>query len=238
MKPIIGITASHTREKKNLLNDSYVRAVLHAGGLPVILPAVLPDEDFAELRSRLDGILLSGGADVDPVQFHGLPHPEVSGIDPDRDRIEVGLARLAVDSDWPLLAICRGIQVLNVALGGSLYTHIPDQLPGAIKHNYDSSGQRALKAHTVDVAAGSRLADVLGLTHTGVNSFHHQGICDLASGLAPVAWTPDGLVEAVELPEMNSDHRFGIGVQWHPEDMVDDPAMQRLFAAFVRAAQG
>jgi putative glutamine amidotransferase len=181
----------------------------------------------------LDGILLPGGGDISIERFGGEFHPRIDRGDPDRDAIEIALLRNATESGKPFLGICRGFQMVNVALGGTLYTHIQDQMPGAIKHDYDSVTERKLFAHSVKVEQTTHLANVLGEIKLNVNSLHHQGIKDLAPALRPAAYAPDGLVEAVELPE----HPFGMAVQWHPEWLLEQPVMQRLFRAFVDAAK-
>jgi putative glutamine amidotransferase len=237
MKPLIGITASYGSDQKNVLSDSYVRAILRAGGMPVLLPKLLGSSAAPAapqtLLEKLDGVLFSGGADVDPALFNGVPHPKVYGVDADRDRLEMELARAAAQTGRPFLAICRGIQIVNVAMGGTLYTDIPDQLPGALVHSHDWANERDREAHVVDIDPASKLADILGTARTGTNSFHHQGILKTAPGLKTIASTADGLTEAVELP----GHPFGIGVQWHPEEMPEDAVMPLLFAAFVRACE-
>jgi putative glutamine amidotransferase len=212
--------------------EAYMQAVLKAGGLPVIIPVAVSPIELDGLRQRLDGLLLTGGADVNPLRFNGKPHPKVYGIDEQRDEVEINLVRLAASTSWPFLGICRGIQVINVALGGTLFTDIADQLPDALKHDYDSTTERALEAHPVQLVTGSALAHILGGPSVRVNSLHHQGIQDIAAGLRPIGTTSDHLVEAVELP----GHPFGLGVQWHPEAMPDSPQMQALFRAFIEAA--
>jgi putative glutamine amidotransferase len=211
------------------VSESYLNAVANAGGLPVIIPLILSNAQLDELLPRLDGILFPGGGDIDPQLFDGTPHSEVYGIDPERDRVELHLARRAAEQDKPFFGICRGIQVINVALGGSLYTHIADQLPRALRHAWYPDIPREHLAHTVRVQGGTRLAAALGKAEVQTNSLHHQGVERPAPGLTPVAWAPDGLVEAVELP----GHRFGLGVQWHPENLQAYPEMRDLFRAFV-----
>ncbi len=234
--PLIGITTSRERAKHNIpvtgVSHAYVQAVVRAGGMPVLIPSTVLESDWAHLRQRLDGLLLSGGGDLDPAHFNGESHPRLYGIEPERDRLELELARLAVESGWSLLGICRGAQVLNVAQGGTLYTHIADQHPNALRHDYFPDVRRDYLAHPVRVEAQCRLASILGETTLPVNSLHHQGIQQLAPGLVACAWAPDGLVEAIELPS----HPFAVGVQWHPEWLPDAPAMQALFKAFVQAA--
>lgn len=234
--PLIGITTSRKSVKPDgiqvYLNDAYIQAVLEVGGLPVLIPAGLPEGTLAEMLPRLDGVLLSGGGDVDPALFAGQPHPKVYGVDPTRDELEISLVRLAVKDERPILAICRGAQVLNVALGGSLYTHIADQLPGALAHERGSDAPRTRLSHEVEVQAGTRLAAILQPGKVGVNSLHHQGIRDLAPGLKVSATSSDGLVEGAELP----GHPFAVAVQWHPEWLQDHPIQRALFRAFVEAA--
>ena len=232
---LIGITCGmKTQAGKNMVSipEAYMQAVFKAGGLPVIIPETVSAAELDGLRMRLDGLLLTGGADVNPLRFNGKPNPKVYGIDEQRDEVEINLARLAASTGWPFLGICRGIQVINVALGGTLFTDIADQLPDALKHDYDSSTERAREAHPVQLEAGSALARILGGTSVKVNSLHHQGIEKIAADLRPIAEASDHLVEAVELP----GHPFGLGVQWHPEAMPDSPQMQALFRAFVEAA--
>ena len=236
---LIGITCGmKTQAGKNIISipEAYMQAVIKAGALPVIIPETVSTGELEGLRRRLDGLLLTGGADINPLRFNGKLHPKVYGIDEQRDEVEITLAQLAARSGWPFLGICRGIQVINVALGGTLFTDIEEQLPGALKHDYDSTTQRALEAHPVQLESDSELARILssvGGEPVWVNSLHHQGIQDIAKDLRPIASSSDHLVEAVELP----GHPFGLGVQWHPEAMPDSLQMQALFRAFVDAAR-
>lgn len=234
--PVIGLTTYNGENRYGhpiaALTQKYITAVNEAGGVSVLIPSGLNDEALRVLLGRLDGILLTGGGDIAIERFDGETHARVEGVDPDRDAVEISLLQAAVESGKPFLGICRGFQVVNVALGGTLYTHIQDQLPGAIKHDYDSGSQRQLLAHEVHVEKASSLAEILGEPLLQVNSLHHQGAKDLAPALKPAAYAPDGLVEAVELP----GHPFGMAVQWHPEWLTDQPVTQRLFGAFVTAA--
>jgi len=238
--PLIGITTRTLPVPPSLLpsvmvQQSYTNAIIHAGGLPVLIPSDLTENGWSELFKRLDGLLFTGGGDIATELFHGEPHPAVYGIDAPRDATELGLARSAARDGKPFLGICRGLQVANVALGGTLYTHIPDQLPNALVHDYpgaDGIPARTALVHPVRIEEGSRLSTILAEPILNVNSLHHQGIKDVAPGLKAVAYAPDGLVEAVELPE----HPFGIAVQWHPEWLTDQVGIQRLFKAFVDAA--
>ena len=233
---VIGITTGRGVVDGNeiiRLGEVYVQAVLRAGGAPLLLPPVgkLPLET---VLPRLDGLVLTGGGDIDPILFAGKPHPNVYGIDPERDEMEIALVNAAVRLGLPFLAICRGIQVVNVALGGTLYTDISDQLPGALAHPWQKGAPHDYFPHTVNVEMGSRLAKLLGTTaQVQVNSLHHQGIQRLADGLVCTATAPDGLIEAVEV----TGHPFGLAVQWHPEWLPEVAPMQRLFQGLVAAAR-
>lgn len=216
------------------LSDAYLRAVYQAGGLPIMIPLGLAEADLQAILAQVDGVLLPGGGDVDPSYYHDPASDLIQRIDIDRDRVEIAAAQTAVSHQKPLFAICRGHQVLNVALGGTLWADIPSQIPGALPHDFDDVKPRNFAAHLVNVLPDSALAAHMGTTVTAVNSLHHQGIRDLAPGLRAVATAPDGLIEGVEVP----GHPFAIGVQWHPEWLVaDNPAMHRLFQSFVAAAQ-
>jgi putative glutamine amidotransferase len=234
--PIIGLTTYNNKNKYGFpfaaLMHAYIAALTESGGIPVMIPSGLADDTLQSLLGRLDGLLLTGGGDIAIGRFDGQWHRRVEGVDPDRDAIEIALLQAAAESGKPFLGICRGIQVINVALGGNLYTHIPDQFPGALKHDYDSGSERQLLVHEVNVEKSSQLAAILGETGIKVNSLHHQGIKELSPALRPAAYAPDGLVEAVELP----NHPFGMAVQWHPEWLTDQLVTRRLFRAFVEAA--
>ena len=234
--PLIGLTTYNQANKYGYpvaaLMHKYIQVVTGAGGAPVLIPSGLAEAAVLALAHRLDGILFTGGGDIASRRFGGPDHPRVSDVDPARDAVELALAQAAVDLGRPFLGICRGFQVVVVALGGTLYSDIAGQKPGAIKHAYDSGTERELLAHEVKVKAESRLAAILGELVLKVNSLHHQGAKDIAPRLAPAACAPDGLVEAVEL----TGHPFGFAVQWHPEWLTDQPSTQRLFRAFVAAA--
>lgn len=233
--PLIGVTSSTSKNKAGSIlcsvGQAYIHAIQRAGGIPLIIPVGINPSDLKSFTSHLDGILFTGGGDVRPQYFGGENHPKVTGVNPERDRLEFELLKLAFEMDLPLLAICRGFQVLNVGLGGTLYTHIQDQLPDAIKHDWYPDFPRDRIAHTVSVVQESKLHHILGESEVPVNSLHHQGIENLGHRLKPVATAPDGLVEAVEV----MDVRFALGVQWHPECLPDSIPMQRLFKAFVDA---
>lgn len=235
-KPLIGITTRNGKDADGhpltALQHSYVRAILQAGGLPVMIPNIFSEEDIFDLYALLDGILFSGGGDISLQYFNGSSHPRIGEVDETRDFTEIALMRAAVKDGKPVLGICRGAQIMNVALGGSLYTHLYDQLDGVLDHAYPGN-LRTVLVHPVQVDETSRAAEIFGETHLNVNSLHHQGIQELAPTIKPAGHAPDGLVEVIEVP----DHPYAVGVQWHPEWLTDQPAMQRLFHSFVRASQ-
>jgi putative glutamine amidotransferase len=213
----------------HVLYDDYVQAVLASGGLPVLLPTVKPNESRATYVQHLDGLLLPGSpTDVDPACYGEEPHPRLGPINPRRTEFEIALVRLALRRDLPVFGICGGLQVLNVALGGSLYQDIPSQLVKAYKH----SGLPE-RAHSIDIVPGTRLGAILSSQEMRVNSLHHQAVKLPGQDMLVSASARDGVIEAVEIP----GRPFVIGVQWHPERLfAEDEASQRLFSAFVRAA--
>lgn len=236
--PLIGITARSavnpdTGAHMDGVVAAYLRALLQAGAAPLIVPRGLPPEALRGVFQKLDGLLLPGGGDIDPARLHSESHPTVYGIDGARDEMEFTLARWAVEQGKPILGICRGIQVFNAALGGSLYVDLAAQRPGAVRHDTSRDLPFDHLAHGVRVAAGSRLATLFGQAEGSVNSWHHQAVREAAPGLQVTAWADDGLIEAVELP----GHPFALAVQWHPEMMPDRPESGRLFAGLVEAAQ-
>lgn len=236
-KPLIGITTRNGRDGDGhaltVLQHSYINAIVQAAGLPVLIPEILPEEDFLDLYSRLNGILFTGGGDISLEHFNGSAHPKIGEADEARDTTEITLMHAAVNDGKPILGICRGAQVMNVALGGTLYTHIHDQLKGALNHDYPGDLRRVL-VHPVNVDETTRSAEIFGETLLNVNSLHHQGLKDIAPALRVAGHAPDGLVEVVEIP----DHPYAVAVQWHPEWLTDQLPMQRLFKSFVDASGG
>jgi len=216
----------------HILLNAYIDAIVQAGGIPVLIPSQLAERGWNVLYQRLDGIVFSGGGDIAPEYYHGEKHHRVAGIEPLRDTIELNLLRAVVEDGKPFLGICRGIQTVNVGLGGTLYEHLGEQFRGEIDHAYPSTMRTAL-VHDVKIEEGTRIAEVVGEPILKVNSLHHQGLRDVAPGLRVTAYAPDGLVEAVELP----DHPFGLAVQWHPEWLTDQQPTRNLFRAFVGAAE-
>lgn len=194
-----------------------------------MLPTRLDPGDAPELLERFDGLLLMGGGDVDPARYGQERRPEVVGVSTTRDDFEIGLVRAAIARQIPTLAICRGMQVLNVALGGDLNQHLADG--SAVRHRTPDDGY---VTHTVRLAKGSRLAAAVGLDRVESACSHHQTLARLGEGLAPVGWADDDVVEAVE-----NTAGWVVGVQWHPErTAVEDPSQQRLFDAFVQQVAG
>jgi putative glutamine amidotransferase len=234
--PLIGVTMSYTagaETPRAHLNAAYVRAVQDAGGVPIPLPPSLDDRAREILAGHLDALLLTGGGDVDPARYGEAAHPSVMEVSGERDALEIALVRDAIARARPILAICRGIQVLNVALGGSLHQDIPADLDTTIKHLQKEP--RHEPTHAVAVAGGCRLAMLLGARDVQVNSLHHQAVKRVAPGLRPVAWAPDGVIEGLESPDPAA---FVVGVQWHPEELATaDPGARRLFVALVEAAR-
>lgn len=214
-----------------MVMQSYVNAVMQAGGVPVLIPSMIHEDGWNALYARLDGILFSGGGDIAIERFSGDAHPRVDDVDLERDSVELKMLNAAAEDGKPFLGICRGCQVMNVALGGTLYTHIQDQLPNSLDHAYPGN-RRTVLVHEVKLEEGTRIAEVMSEPILQVNSLHHQGLKDIAPSLKVTGHAPDGLVEAIELP----DHPFGIAVQWHPEWLTDQQPTRNLFRKFVEAA--
>lgn len=226
MRPVIGITAYEEQARWGSLEIPavlaplvYVEAVERAGGRPLLVPPSA--EGAEETVGALDGLVLSGGSDVDPATYGADPHPETRNVRPDRDRAELALVRAALARDLPVLAVCRGMQVFNVAHGGDLVQHLPD----VVGHPNHRRVRGVFDDHDVTVRAGSRLAAVLG-ERAPVKSHHHQAPGRLGAGLVEVAWAEDGTVEGIEDPA----RRFALGVLWHPEQ-GDDLSLFRALVA-------
>jgi putative glutamine amidotransferase len=229
MRPVIGITTYREDARwgtwhrpADLIAAVYTDAILAAGGCPVLLPPI--GGVAAEVVSRVDGLLLAGGADIDPTRYAAVPHETVTVVRPDRDASELELLDAAIAAHRPVLGVCRGAQILNVAAGGDLVQHLPDVLDG-VNHRL---GPGEFVRQRVRLLPGSRLATALG-DAVDVDCYHHQAINRLGTGLAAVGSADDGTIEAVEL----ADRDFVIGVQWHPEESTD----LRLFASLVAAAR-
>jgi putative glutamine amidotransferase len=240
MKPVIGITPSPIRQNSSAGNleryaiaACYVNAVLAAGGIPVVLP--LQEGNADALLDIVDGLIFSGGADVDPAAFGDTTvHPKTYDIHPLRDRFELDLISRAIERNTPTFCICRGIQILNVACGGTLYQDVPDQFHSPLNHRQQETGHRNHEAsHEVEVGSASLLARSYAAATVQVNSYHHQAVRDVAPPLVVSGRSEDGLIEAVELP----DRSFVLGVQWHPEMMFEaNPEHLRPFTELIAAA--
>jgi len=236
-KPIIAITSRYD-EDRVWQRETYLNCIDQAGGIPVSLPLTGGALEIQDIVDRFDGFLFSGGADIHPGAYGEEVLPQCGGIVPERDRIELPLMAAALRSGKPVLGICRGFQVMNVALGGTLYQDIPTQLPQSkIQHDQEKiPGQSLAEAtHTVNLIRSTPLAQLTGREMLEVNSMHHQGVKKLGEGLCAMATANDGIVEAMYLPQLP----FAWAVQWHPEwlGMQDDPSAQ-LFCAFIRACGG
>ncbi len=241
--PLIGLSTSfHNALESRVfsyLESAYTRAVRNAGGAPRYLPLDLQGEKLNEVLEAVDGVLLLGGDDIDPGLYGQPRHTKTKGIKPQRDSLEIEITRYAIRNRKPLLAICRGIQLVNVALGGTLYQHVLTEMSGASQHDHHKDAsrhkkRRDLPAHSVDVVPGTLLASIVKTGTINTNSLHHQGLQVVANSLTISGRChADGLVEAVEL----KDHPFFLAVQWHPEEMVNFPEMQRIFQALIAACQ-
>jgi putative glutamine amidotransferase len=231
---VAGVVRLWDGQPRSGVNSNYVRAVLAAGGLPIIFTPDLSRDETVELFSDCDGLLLTGGEDIDPARYGATPHPKLGELDPRRDENELALVTEARARDLPILGICRGIQLCNVAFGGTLFQDLPSELPGTVDH--DPPVDRQLRSHPITVAERSRLAEMLGEVEFSANSFHHQAIDRLGTGLVASAVAPDGVIEAVESADA---HEWIVAVQWHPEELAHEPeaADLKLFAALIAAAR-
>jgi putative glutamine amidotransferase len=234
MRPLIGIPCHPGLRADSARpiygnNRSYVHAVEHAGGVPVLIPLLGDLSGLNSLLPRLDGLLLSGGIDIQPHHYGEKPHKLLGEVDARLDELELALAQWALREEIPTLGICRGHQMLNVALGGSLFQDIADQYPNSLRHtNWDLP--RNTLSHSVQIDAGSRMEQILGTQELWVNSLHHQSVKTLGKGVRASGYAEDGVVEMLEVPE----HRFMVGVQCHPEELYkDNPVWLRLFEALV-----
>lgn len=235
MRPIIGIACGHEAKEgrdRYYVNTVNIRMVAENGGVPVLLPNPFDEDKLNAALDMVDGLYLPGGVDVDPHLYGEEPLAGMGSFDPDWDAVDVVLAQAALERNMPILGICRGMQVLNVAAGGTLYQDIPSQVPGALKHS--QKGPRWAASHAVELDGESRLAKTLGATELRINSYHHQAVKDVAPGFRSVANAPDGVIEAIE----STQHRYAVGVQWHPELMVErDPMYKALFVDFIEAVK-
>ncbi len=243
--PKIGLLCRHDRSlnyrQKPIYaqNEPYIQAVSQAGGIPFLIPLNLPESSLRTLYDLADGLVLTGGGDVEPSLYHHNPHPTQGDVQPDRDRDEITVARWAAAEGKPLLGICRGIQVIAVAAGGELWQDLPSQLPEANLHRYAYNNQNAhpddYLIHAVELAPSCRLAQIVGSDPIWTNSMHHQAVKHVPEPFRVTGRASDGVVEVVEHP----GHPFFIGVQWHPEVLTHQhESARQIFKAFVEAGRG
>ncbi|WP_034630623.1 gamma-glutamyl-gamma-aminobutyrate hydrolase family protein [Desulfotruncus alcoholivorax] len=230
MRPIIGITCSFDySNNKFQLGGDYIEAVRSAGGIPLLLPH--QESSIDEIINVIDGLLLSGGGDIDPCHISQEPWPQSGSIDPLRDAFELTITSRAIAEGMPVLGICRGMQVMNVAAGGDIHQDIYRSLPGAIKHSQDAP--RWYPTHNIKIIKNTMLERILGLAELRVNSYHHQSINHVALGYRISAYSNDGVAEAIE----GLGHEFTLGVQFHPENMFKRyPVMLNLFKCHIDAS--
>ncbi|RFB18058.1 gamma-glutamyl-gamma-aminobutyrate hydrolase family protein [Bacillus sp. HNG] len=230
-KPIIGVTSHVELDSKHTLSNDYIQAVIQAGGIPVILPIGI-DEDVSQLVTNLDGLLLTGGGDIDPFLFGEEPHPKLGAISPGRDDLEPAIIKEMIAADKPILAICRGIQILNIALGGDMYQDIYSQHETQLLQ-HSQKAPRYHFAHFVKAKEGSLLASIAGTTEFKVNTDHHQSVRHVPYPLDVSGVASDGIIEAIE----STGHSFVLGVQWHPEGLAvrGDQISKRIFSRFVES---
>ena len=242
MRPVVGITCSLTASsigdsiytlERNIIARDYSRAIEYAGGTPLLIPHVGDIECINQYLGVLDGLVLSGGGDIDPLLFGQEPHQNLGSVDRVRDEMELQLTQKALDQDLPILAICRGIQMLNVAAGGTIYQDIAAEMPQpTLRHSQSGAGWYA--SHTIDIISESRLFQIFDSPTARVNSFHHQAVRKIGDGFIATAKAKDNVIEAIESPT----RRFALGVQYHPEMMWEHhPEVLNLFTAFLKACQ-
>lgn len=242
--PLIGITGStfipagelgclRATTTRDYVFRAYADAVAFAGGVPVLIPLVQDSAIIEAYVERLDGLVLSGGVDLNPSYYHSEPHPKLGRLDPAKDSLEVELTRLALKAKLPILGVCRGIQALNVFNGGDVYQDIESEISTDVLKHVQDAPMNTL-THSVRITPETRLHDILGQDRIQVNSHHHQAIKTVAPNFQQTALASDGVIEGIELPGKH----FVVGVQWHPErSFHSDEASQRVFHAFIKAAQ-
>jgi len=229
--PLIGIT-SRTISRTSaefVVGQNYTDAILRAGGAPVLLPGIADKAYCEKILSAIDGLIISGGDDMDPAFYGEEPHPKLGLVDVQKGNFEFMLTRMALRKNIPILGICGGIQMLNVAAGGTLYQDIPSQTGSGIKHSQELT--KSVPSHYVAIEKNTRLHKILGMVKLRVNSTHHQAVKDLAKDFVVAARAADGIVEAIEMQVK----RFVIGVQWHPESLAaEHPVFQKVFDTFIK----
>lgn len=234
-KPLIGLTPSHDTDNDDIkMRPTYLRALKAAGGIPVVMPLEASEEDLKQLANDLDGFLFTGGPDVHPFLFGEETHDHCGNVSAERDRMELALLPLVLELRKPVLGICRGIQVLNIALGGNIWQDITSQTKRQFPIAHSQPFRYQMPCHTVSLAEDSLIARISGCSSLKVNSMHHQAVKDPGQGLTATGHSPDQLVEALEMP----GYPFFIGVQWHPEYLWEkNEEALRLFQTFVKACK-
>ncbi len=232
MKPIIGITAEVKEDKSYYLSPVYSDAVIQAGGIPLLIPLV-SEENIEELCEQIDGLIITGGEDIDPAYYNEYPHIDLQRTTPRLDKMEFNLIKKMLELDKPYVGTCRGLHMLNIVMGGTLFQSIHSQREKpSMQHRQNSI--RTHRTHPITLQKGSKLYDIFQEEHFKVNSFHHQAVNKVGDGLKVVANAPDGIIEAVE----STEHTFVIGFQWHPEEFAldGDKKSQYFFKEYIRAA--
>jgi putative glutamine amidotransferase len=246
MQPIIGITAGEIHDADHKWSPviygqsyTYVEAVSRSGGVPVIVPLLKDLDELRQLYNRLDGILFAGGNDVSPHLYGQEPYPTTKHVSDFRDQTELQLMKWALEDGKPMLCICRGMELLNIVQGGTLWQDVHKDIPGTLDHNHSTKLQTLIDtSHALRLKPDSQLADILGTETIGTNAHHHQAIKDLGKDIVPVAWTSDDIIEAIELDQKHNT--YAIGVQSHPESLAPqaEPRWRALFDSFVLACFG
>ncbi|MBI4640484.1 MAG: gamma-glutamyl-gamma-aminobutyrate hydrolase family protein [Candidatus Tectomicrobia bacterium] len=230
-RPFVGLTCGTLNSDQRTLQFvpvTYIRAIESAGGVPLLLPLVGDKEVIREMLLRLDGLLLTGGVDLNPMIYGEEPDVKLGVIDPERDEMELSITREALEREVPILGICRGIQTLNVAAGGTLIQDIPSQTESRLKHSQNSVS--SLITHSVFIEPGTLLHEIFGESQISVNSYHHQAVKDVAPGFQISARSPDGVIEGIE----RIGDQFALGVQWHPEMLYEKYSLfQKLFLRWI-----
>ncbi len=232
MKPIIGITAEVDEEKNYYLSPVYSDVIIQAGGIPLLIPLV-SEENIEELCEQIDGLIITGGEDIDPAYYNEYPHLDLQRTTPRLDKMEYDLVKKMLELDKPFVGMCRGLHMLNIVMGGSLFQSIHSQRDEpAMQHRQNSI--RTHRSHPITLSRESKLFEIFQEEHFKVNSFHHQGVNRVGEGLKVVATAPDGIVEAAE----STQHTFVMGFQWHPEEFAldGDKKSQQFFKEYIRAA--
>ncbi|MFX3675133.1 MAG: gamma-glutamyl-gamma-aminobutyrate hydrolase family protein [Paenisporosarcina sp.] len=230
MKPIIGIS-SNLNERVLSLSSDYVEAITKSGGVPIVIPNYQEEEEALKIVQLIDGLLLTGGGDIDPTLFGEEPQSGLGSISPERDASEITLTQKMLNLNKPILGICRGSQVLNIANGGDMYQDIYTQTENKNLLQHTQHAPRSHGSHYVQVYEGTKLSEIIHLEKFKVNSFHHQAVREIPQDFQVSAISSDGMIEAIE----SKSHHFVMGVQWHPESMKNDSVSLAIFKAFILA---